>query len=156
QPRQRGDHDATTDPLPPGTNPDRRPTSPGRPRCPGPRRKPAPRPTSTHARPPRPPAPSQGRTPRAHHAGRRQPMTGRPITRAYPYQSQPGMEITSMNASNATVTALAITPTGSLAGASAGPVTIRHLGFAPSIHPDAYVAPTAVLSGQVSVGAGSC
>ena len=26
----------------------------------------------------------------------------------------------------------------------------------PSVHPDAYVAPTAVLSGQVSVGAGSC
>ena len=33
---------------------------------------------------------------------------------------------------------------------------IRHLGMAPSVHPDAYVAPTAVLSGQVSVGAGSC
>jgi carbonic anhydrase/acetyltransferase-like protein (isoleucine patch superfamily) len=33
---------------------------------------------------------------------------------------------------------------------------IRHLGLAPSIHPDAYVAPTAVLSGQVSIGAGSC
>ena len=37
-----------------------------------------------------------------------------------------------------------------------GPVTIRHRGSAPSVHPDAYVAPTAVLSGQVSVGAGSC
>ena len=35
-------------------------------------------------------------------------------------------------------------------------MTIRHLGTAPSIHPDAYVAPTAVLSGQVSIGAGSC
>ena len=33
---------------------------------------------------------------------------------------------------------------------------IRHLGMAPSVHPEAYVAPTAVLSGQVSVGAGSC
>jgi carbonic anhydrase/acetyltransferase-like protein (isoleucine patch superfamily) len=38
----------------------------------------------------------------------------------------------------------------------AGPVLIRHLGMAPSVHPEAYVAPTAVLSGQVSVGAGSC
>jgi carbonic anhydrase/acetyltransferase-like protein (isoleucine patch superfamily) len=36
------------------------------------------------------------------------------------------------------------------------PVRIRHLGGAPWVHPDAYVAPTAVLSGQVSVGAGSC
>jgi UDP-3-O-[3-hydroxymyristoyl] glucosamine N-acyltransferase len=35
-------------------------------------------------------------------------------------------------------------------------MTIRHLGMAPSVHPDAYVAPTAVLSGQVSIGAGSC
>ena len=33
---------------------------------------------------------------------------------------------------------------------------IRHLGMAPSVHPEAYVAPTAVLSGQVSIGAGSC
>jgi carbonic anhydrase/acetyltransferase-like protein (isoleucine patch superfamily) len=38
----------------------------------------------------------------------------------------------------------------------AGPVLIRHLGMAPSVHPEAYVASTAVLSGQVSVGAGSC
>jgi carbonic anhydrase/acetyltransferase-like protein (isoleucine patch superfamily) len=37
-----------------------------------------------------------------------------------------------------------------------GHMKIRHLGMAPSIHPEAYVAPTAVLSGQVSVGAGSC
>jgi carbonic anhydrase/acetyltransferase-like protein (isoleucine patch superfamily) len=70
------------------------------------------------------------------------------------------MEITSMNASNTTVTALATAPTASVARASAqvgaGPVTIRHLGFAPSVHPEAYVATTAVLSGQVSVGAGSC
>jgi carbonic anhydrase/acetyltransferase-like protein (isoleucine patch superfamily) len=33
---------------------------------------------------------------------------------------------------------------------------IRHLDTAPSVHPEAYVAPTAVLSGQVSVGPGSC
>ena len=33
---------------------------------------------------------------------------------------------------------------------------IRHLGKAPSVHPEAYVAPTAVLSGEVVVGAGSC
>jgi carbonic anhydrase/acetyltransferase-like protein (isoleucine patch superfamily) len=33
---------------------------------------------------------------------------------------------------------------------------IRHLGMAPSVHLKAYVAPTAVLSGQASVGAGSC
>ena len=33
---------------------------------------------------------------------------------------------------------------------------IRHLGTAPSVHPDAYVAPTAVLSGEVRVGPGSC
>jgi carbonic anhydrase/acetyltransferase-like protein (isoleucine patch superfamily) len=35
-------------------------------------------------------------------------------------------------------------------------VRIRHLGQEPRIHPEAYVAPTAVMSGQVSVGAGSC
>jgi len=33
---------------------------------------------------------------------------------------------------------------------------IRHLGKAPSIHPEAYVAPSAVLSGEVTIGAGSC
>src|SRR6201982_2936728 len=33
---------------------------------------------------------------------------------------------------------------------------ITHRDVTPSVHPDAYVAPTAVLSGQVSVGAGSC
>jgi carbonic anhydrase/acetyltransferase-like protein (isoleucine patch superfamily) len=33
---------------------------------------------------------------------------------------------------------------------------IKHRDVTPSVHPDAYVAPTAVLSGQVSVGAGSC
>ena len=66
-----------------------------------------------------------------------------------------------MNASTAAVTELA-TPSG-MAGVSPpraqvrrGPVMIRHLGIAPSVHPEAYVAPTAVLSGQVSVGAGSC
>ena len=62
-----------------------------------------------------------------------------------------------MNASTAAVTELA-TPSG-MAGVSppraqvrAGPVLIRHLGMSPSVHPEAYVAPTAVLSGQVSVG----
>src|SRR5262249_56528503 len=60
-------------------------------------------------------------------------------------------------------TELAAAPAGTMAADSppgtavhAEPVTIRHRGFAPSVHPDAYVAPTAVLSGQVSVGAGSC
>jgi carbonic anhydrase/acetyltransferase-like protein (isoleucine patch superfamily) len=62
-----------------------------------------------------------------------------------------------------TVTELATTPTGTTAAGRPpgtavrpGPVTIRHRGCVPSIHPDAYVAPTAVLSGQVSIGAGSC
>lgn len=33
---------------------------------------------------------------------------------------------------------------------------IRHGDGTPSVAPDAYVAPTAVLSGRVQVGAGSC
>ena len=33
---------------------------------------------------------------------------------------------------------------------------MRHLGKVPSVHPKAYVAPTAVLSGEVSIGAASC
>ena len=33
---------------------------------------------------------------------------------------------------------------------------IQHLGKTPSVHPEAYVAPTAILSGQVSVGPGTC
>ena len=37
-----------------------------------------------------------------------------------------------------------------------GLVEIRHRDNTPSVHPDAYVAPTAVLSGQVQVGPGSC
>jgi carbonic anhydrase/acetyltransferase-like protein (isoleucine patch superfamily) len=37
-----------------------------------------------------------------------------------------------------------------------GQMRIRHLGMAPSVHPEAYVAPTAVLSGDVRIGAGSC
>jgi carbonic anhydrase/acetyltransferase-like protein (isoleucine patch superfamily) len=64
-----------------------------------------------------------------------------------------------MTATHTTVAA----PVGTLAagsppdtGVHAGPVTIRHLGGAPWVHSDAYVAPTAVLSGQVSIGAGSC
>jgi hypothetical protein len=67
-----------------------------------------------------------------------------------------------MNASDVAVAELAIAP-GDLAGDGApsaalrgGPVRIRHLGMTPYVHPEAYVAPTAVLSGQVSVGAGSC
>ena len=67
-----------------------------------------------------------------------------------------------MNASDVAVAELAIAP-GDLAGDGApsaalreGPVRIRHLGMTPSVHPEAYVAPTAVLSGQVSIGAGSC
>jgi len=68
-----------------------------------------------------------------------------------------------MNASNAAMAELAIAPGGSPAGdrppaapAGPGPVQIWHLGMAPSVHPQAYVAPTAVLKGQVSVGPGSC
>jgi carbonic anhydrase/acetyltransferase-like protein (isoleucine patch superfamily) len=67
-----------------------------------------------------------------------------------------------MNASDVAVAELAIAP-GDLAGDGAPsaalrgrPVRIRHLGMTPYVHPEAYVAPTAVLSGQVSVGAGSC
>jgi gamma-carbonic anhydrase len=33
---------------------------------------------------------------------------------------------------------------------------IRHRETTPSVNPEAYVAPTAVLSGQVTVGPGSC
>ncbi|HEX7269447.1 MAG TPA: hypothetical protein VF256_18770, partial [Streptosporangiaceae bacterium] len=68
-----------------------------------------------------------------------------------------------MNASDATVTELVTAQTATMAGDNApsarvriGQMRIRHLGRAPSIHPEAYVAPTAVLSGQVSIGAGSC
>ena len=64
-----------------------------------------------------------------------------------------------MNASDTTMTDLATATTGTMAADSPpgpGPVTIRHRGMAPSVHPDAYVAPTAVLSGQVSIGPGSC
>ena len=68
-----------------------------------------------------------------------------------------------MNATDTIMTEPAATPPAPwppgrppIAGVRAGPMTIRHRGFAPSVHPDAYVAPSAVLSGQVSVGAGSC
>ena len=37
-----------------------------------------------------------------------------------------------------------------------GHIKMRHLGKVPSVHPKAYVAPTAVLSGEVSIGAASC
>jgi len=68
-----------------------------------------------------------------------------------------------MNANDATVTELPTAARRSTAGDNppgaqerTGPMTIRHLGVAPSIHPQAYVAPSAVVSGQVSIGAGSC
>jgi len=35
-------------------------------------------------------------------------------------------------------------------------VKIRHRGSSPSVAPDAYIAPTAVISGRVRVGPGSC
>jgi hypothetical protein len=70
---------------------------------------------------------------------------------------------TTVNATDTTVTEPATAPIGTTTVASppgtrvrAGPVRIRHLGGTPWIHPKAYVAPTAVLSGQVSVGPGSC
>jgi carbonic anhydrase/acetyltransferase-like protein (isoleucine patch superfamily) len=68
-----------------------------------------------------------------------------------------------VNAIHATLAELASDPPGSpAAGRPSGardrgaPMAVRHLGREPSIHPDAYVAPLAVISGQVSVGAGSC
>jgi carbonic anhydrase/acetyltransferase-like protein (isoleucine patch superfamily) len=68
-----------------------------------------------------------------------------------------------MNATNTIVAELTTTSTGTTTDGSppgtrahAGPVRIRHLGGVPWVHPDAYVAPTAVLSGQVSVGPGTC
>ena len=33
---------------------------------------------------------------------------------------------------------------------------IRHLGMAPTVHPEAYVAPTAILSGDVRIDRGTC
>jgi carbonic anhydrase/acetyltransferase-like protein (isoleucine patch superfamily) len=41
-------------------------------------------------------------------------------------------------------------------GVHSGQMRIRHLDMAPSVHPEAYVAPTAVLSGEVRVGPSSC
>jgi carbonic anhydrase/acetyltransferase-like protein (isoleucine patch superfamily) len=68
-----------------------------------------------------------------------------------------------MNATDALLTESTVMHNGSAAGDNAPSarargrhLTIRHLGMVPAIHPDAYVAPTAVLSGQVSIGAGSC
>jgi len=68
-----------------------------------------------------------------------------------------------MNATDVLQTEPAAIHSGSAAGdnvpharARGRQMTIRHLGMVPSIHPDAYVAPTAVVSGQVSLGAGSC
>jgi hypothetical protein len=68
-----------------------------------------------------------------------------------------------MNATDVLQTEPAAMQSGSAAGdnapharARSSHMTIRHLGMVPSIHPDAYVAPTAVVSGQVSIGAGSC
>jgi carbonic anhydrase/acetyltransferase-like protein (isoleucine patch superfamily) len=74
-----------------------------------------------------------------------------------------GKDASQMNATDVLRTEPAAMHSGSAAGdnapytrARSKPMTIRHLGMVPSIHPDAYVAPTAVLSGQVSIGAGSC
>ena len=60
-----------------------------------------------------------------------------------------------MNATDVLQTEPAATHSGSAAGDTAPytrarnrHMTIRHQGMAPSVHPDAYVAPTAVLSGQ--------
>jgi carbonic anhydrase/acetyltransferase-like protein (isoleucine patch superfamily) len=71
--------------------------------------------------------------------------------------------MTPVNTTDAILAEQATGPAGSLAAASppsarvySGPMTIRHLGREPSIHPQAYVAPSAVISGQVSIGAGSC
>jgi carbonic anhydrase/acetyltransferase-like protein (isoleucine patch superfamily) len=68
-----------------------------------------------------------------------------------------------MKPTDATVAELATAPSASMAKVSlpsaqvrSGHMEIRHRGFAPSVHPGAYVAPTAVLSGQVSIGPGSC
>jgi carbonic anhydrase/acetyltransferase-like protein (isoleucine patch superfamily) len=68
-----------------------------------------------------------------------------------------------MNAADVLQTEPAAMHSGSAAGdnapyprAGGSHMMIRHLGMAPSVHPDAYVAPTAVLSGQVSIDAGSC
>jgi UDP-3-O-[3-hydroxymyristoyl] glucosamine N-acyltransferase len=53
-------------------------------------------------------------------------------------------------------------PSGSAAGSAANAVVhsglmeIRHRDNTPSVDPGAYIAPTAVLSGQVRVGPGSC
>src|SRR5262245_15706787 len=59
-----------------------------------------------------------------------------------------------MNTTDVTVADLATTSTDSMAadtaagaGVRAGPVMIGHPGMAPPIHPGAYTAPTAVLSG---------
>src|SRR5262245_5045335 len=75
----------------------------------------------------------------------------------------PGKDASQMNATDVLQTEPAAMQSGSAAGDNA-PCTrarnkhmmIRHLGMVPSIHPDAYVAPAAVVSGQVSIGAGSC
>ena len=68
-----------------------------------------------------------------------------------------------MDTTNAVLAQPATGPAGSPAAANppsapvhTGPMTIRHLGREPSIHPQAYVAPSAVISGEVSIGAGSC
>ncbi len=65
-----------------------------------------------------------------------------------------------MNAGNATVTEPATAPVGSLAADSppgtrvrAGPITIRRMGMARPPTPDTHAPSTAVLSGQISIGA---
>jgi carbonic anhydrase/acetyltransferase-like protein (isoleucine patch superfamily) len=91
--------------------------------------------------------------------GGRLPGSRGPFRDRYP----PRTETTAMNPTDATVAELATAPSASMAKVSlssaqvrSGHIEIRHRGFAPSVHPDAYVAPTAVLSGQVSIGPGSC
>jgi carbonic anhydrase/acetyltransferase-like protein (isoleucine patch superfamily) len=71
--------------------------------------------------------------------------------------------MTPVDTTNAVLAQPATGPAGSPAAANppsapvhTGPMTIRHLGREPSIHPQAYVAPSAVISGEVSIGAGSC
>ena len=70
---------------------------------------------------------------------------------------EPLAQATAMNAGHAPLAGLDAALGGSLAAdrppatpVGVGPVRIRHLGVAPSVHPEAYVAPTAVLSGQVA------
>jgi carbonic anhydrase/acetyltransferase-like protein (isoleucine patch superfamily) len=73
------------------------------------------------------------------------------------------METIPTNATIVTLAQMAAAHGGSMAGGDlsgarvrSGHIKMRHLGKVPSVHPKAYVAPTAVLSGEVSIGAASC